>query len=162
MRIVCPTGEMRIRSDSWGNGMFGMPRGTTPDGSTKYHDGLDLIVEPGQEIVSMIDGTVEKIDIPYSSTQWYKGIQVANSKLRVEIWYMLPLTELVGTYVDAGQKLGFAQDISKKYGKHKESGEYMTPHVHLRVTMRAFTQISSNKYISFDAYIDPYILLPGV
>lgn len=161
MKIVCPSGELKVRNDGWGNGMFGMPRGTMADGSLKYHDGLDLVVEPGQEIVSMISGTVEKIDIPYSMDPHYRGIQIANAKLRVEIWYMLPKVELVETYVEAGQLIGYAQDISKKYGVHRESGAFMTPHIHVRCTMRAFTQISSNKYISFDTYVDPFILLPG-
>lgn len=155
MRIFCPTPMFKIRSDSWGNGNFGAPRGTRPDGSKKYHDGIDLEVTPGDQIVSMIDGEVEKVDYPYRSDFRWRGIQIANKLLRVEIWYMEPMGELIGETVEAGQLVGVAQNISLKYD------EQMKPHVHLRTTMRSFTALSSGQYITSEIICDPTLFLGG-
>lgn len=160
MKVESPVGDMPfiIRADGWGNGRFGMGRGTKEDGSKKFHDGLDVLVEPGQPIVSIIDGRVEKVDIPYSSDYSWKGIQIANERLRVEIWYMLPRIDLVGNSVYAGQLIGHAQDISQKYPENDKYGA-MIPHIHVRTTVLPFTALSSGRYISFEVTVDPLLFL---
>lgn len=161
MNFVCPAGDLQIRSDAWGAGIFGAYRGELPSGELKYHDGLDLIVTPGQNIYSMIDGTFEKVEYPYRALPQWTGIQIANPKLRVEIWYMEPRIFNPGAFIHAGDTVGTAQDISQKYGKDPELG-WMTPHIHVRVTLRAMTLIANNRYIPYDVFIDPLILLIGV
>ena len=158
MRVHCPTEKFEVRKDGWGDGKFGAPRGTLPGGALKYHDGLDLIVTPGEPIYAMIDGMVEKVDYPYSKDLSYTGIQMANNLCRVEIWYMAPFANNVGHFVQAGTCLGYAQDISKKYGEDEKKG-VMTPHVHVRVTLLPLTSISSNKYISYPQYVDPRLFI---
>lgn len=163
MKTTSPVGDMPfiIRADGWGNGRFGMGRGTREDGSKKFHDGLDVLVEPGQPIVSVIDGKVEKVDIPYSSDHSWKGIQIANSLLRVEIWYMEP-KDIVGHNVYAGQVVGYAQDISQKYNHNDmKVAKYglMIPHVHVRTTVLPFTALSSGRYVSFEITVDPLLFL---
>jgi hypothetical protein len=155
MQIASPTGAMPlVRNDGWGEGMFGSKRGS------KQHDGIDLIVTPGQPIFSMIDGTVEKYEQCYRSDTRWTGIQVANTLLRVELWYMEPTkTEVkVGQFVLSGQYLGKAQDISVKYPPTDVEGT-MTPHIHVRVTLRSFTTISEGRWVSYEQYIDPLLLL---
>jgi hypothetical protein len=143
-----------MREDDWGKGHFGARRGS------KYHDGLDLIVTPGQPIFSMIDGLVEKYEQCYSKDPRWRGIQIANAMLRVELWYMeAQNTVAVDEYVNAGQMIGVAQDISEKYPPTNKIPHEMTPHIHVRVTLRSYSAISSGRYVSFDQYIDPSLLL---
>ena len=155
MRIKSPVPGPVVRSDEWGEGAFGAGRGT------KKHDGLDLIVIPGQPIFSMIDGTVEKYEQCYLYDTRWTGIQIANAQLRVELWYMEPTrTEIkVDQFVQAGEYLGKAQDISEKYPPTEKIPHKMTPHIHVRVTLRAFTTIANGRYVSFEQYIDPALLL---
>jgi murein DD-endopeptidase MepM/ murein hydrolase activator NlpD len=154
-RIESPVGPLpTVRNDEWGNGNFGSARGS------KKHDGTDLVVTPGQPIFSMIDGTVEKYEQCYLYDTRWKGVQIANAQLRVELWYMDPSnTVAVGQFVQAGQHIGVAQDISIKYPPTEKIPHDMTPHLHVRVTLRAFTTIADGRYVSFEQYIDPLLLL---
>jgi len=153
MERYSPSGPKPVvRKDLWGDGAFGASRGG------KFHDGVDLIVTPPQPVFSMIGGMAEKVEYPYRSDLSYTGIQIANSKLRVEIWYMAPYANLIGKFVQPGQAVGYAQDISKKYGEDEKKG-IMTPHIHVRVTMLAFTTLSGGRYVSYEQHIDPALLL---
>jgi len=154
-RVESPVGPLPTqRADEWGSGHFGARRGS------KKHDGLDLIVTPGQPIFSMIDGTVEKYEQCYLHDTRWKGVQIANAQLRVELWYMDPTnTVAVDEFVQAGQMVGVAQDISIKYPPTEKIPHDMTPHLHVRVTLRAFTTIANGRYVSFEQYIDPSLLL---
>jgi hypothetical protein len=149
-------GLLIVRSDSWGDGNFGSPRGQTSDGATKPHDGLDLTVEPGEPIFSMIDGVVEKIDHPYASDLNWTGIQIGNGEIRTEIWYMVPTVQQ--GFVERGEQIGVAQDISQKYGFHEERG-FMTPHIHVRVTLMAFTVLANGRYVSYEQHVDPLLFI---
>jgi len=148
-----PVPGPKVRDDDWGNGRFGARRGD------KFHDGLDLIVVPTQPIYSMITGRVEKEEVCYGSDPKWTGIQVANQYIRTELWYMTPLPGLVGKMIMAGHLIGHAQDISLKYPPTEKIPTAMTPHLHLRVSLRAFTTIASGRYVSFEQYIDPALLL---
>ena len=53
MRTGNPTNPLVVRTDGWGSGKFGAPRGTHPGGAKKFHDGLDVQVEPGELIHSI-------------------------------------------------------------------------------------------------------------
>jgi hypothetical protein len=46
--------------------------------------------------------------------------------MAVQLFYFEPNEKLIGKAVEKGQKIGIAQDISKKYPD-------MTPHVHLSI-----------------------------
>jgi hypothetical protein len=152
MRFLSPTPDYKVRSDGWGDGVFGAPRGG------KFHDGLDLVVVPGWPITSPIDGVVEKYEQPYARDPMWKGIQIANKQIRVEIWYMLPKLDLVGSKVSAGDLVGQAQDISMKYG-WDEKKKAMLPHIHLRVTALPFTMLVERQWNASKAYLDPKLFL---
>lgn len=156
MRTYRPTVGFSIRNDEAGLGHFGAPRGTKPDGSKKYHDGVDLVVYPGQEVYSLITGVGEKVDYPYRTDLRWKGFQMNNHLVRVEYWYLEPDVELIGQMVKAGDRIGVAQDITEKY-----PGQGMTPHIHLRVTLKAFTCIQDGLYISEEIICDPQLFLGG-
>ncbi len=153
MKIESPVPWPKLRCDGWGQGHFGAPRGN------KQHDGLDLIVTPTQPIFSMIDGMVEKYEQCYSHDPRWRGIQIANSQLRVELWYMEPLHVKVGEFVKVGDLVGAAQDISTKYPPTEKAPYNMKPHIHVRVTLRAFTTIANGRFVSYEQYIDPALIL---
>jgi murein DD-endopeptidase MepM/ murein hydrolase activator NlpD len=115
--IKNPTGG-KLRSDAGGHGAYGASRGT------RTHKGKDYEAEPGQYVFSPIDGTVERYARPYKDDENYSGIVIQGKNARVKMFYLNPL-ESLGAEVKAGQIIGFAQDISAKYG-----GD-MTPHIHL-------------------------------
>jgi hypothetical protein len=108
----------------------------------------------------MISGTVEKYEQCYTGDTKWRGVQISNTQLRVELWYMDPRnTVAVDEFVNAGQMVGVAQDISLKYPSTEIHPYEMTPHIHVRVTLRAFTTIANGRYVSFEQYIDPTLLL---
>jgi hypothetical protein len=153
VRIESPVPGPVVRDDKWGKGHFGSPRGS------KAHDGLDLVVVPGQPVFSMIEGVVEKYEQCYRSDPRWTGIQIANTQLRVELWYMEPLHIKVNQFVRAGELLGAAQNISTKYPPTPKIPYPMTPHIHVRVTLRAFTTINNRRWVAYEQYMDPALLL---
>jgi len=165
MRFGCPTPEFEVRSDKHGSGNFGAGRGMHADRSQKFHDGLDLIVVPGDTIRSPIDGMVEKVDYPYRTDLKWTGIQIANGRVRVEIWYMEPNVLLIDTYVHVGDKIGIAQDISKKYNTEKRIKKYggkMLPHVHMRVKNLPLAYLINGKWAQYEITLDPRLFLGGI
>jgi len=106
--------------DPMGCGTFGASRGG------RTHNGVDVTVTPGQNIVSPISGTVTRFPFPYGDDLSYKGIEIKNSEYSVKIFYM-SATVSANTKVTAGQVIGKAQNIAAKYGNG------MTNHVHFEV-----------------------------
>jgi hypothetical protein len=155
MRFESPTHWYEVRVDKWGHGGFGASRGS------KAHDGLDLVVVPGGQIFSPIDGVVEKIDYPYRSDLSYTGIQIANGNVRVEIWYMEPDLTLIGKYVHMGDHIGIAQDISLKYPPREDKGA-MIPHIHLRVTNLPMAYLINGKWAQYEITLNPEIFIGGI
>jgi hypothetical protein len=156
MRFSCPTKVFEVRVDEWGNGNFGASRGKHSDGSQKFHDGLDLVVVPGDAIFSPIDGTVEKVEYPYRSDLKWTGIQIVNGRVRVELWYMSPNKLLVDSYVNVGDTLGIAQNISLKYS------ETMKPHIHMRVTNLPLAYLINGRWSQYEITLDPQLFLGGI
>jgi hypothetical protein len=159
MQVESPLAyPLMIRTDKWGDGRFGASRAS----GTKFHDGLDLVTIPTEKVFSMHSGTVEKYEQCYTTDPRWRGIQIFNSKIRTEIWYMDPLPGLVGKFVEVGQHIGSSQDISVKYNdpeKIKEVGGLMTPHIHVRLSLLAFTTIANGRYVSYEQYVDPNLFL---
>ena len=126
MRFVTPTihhGKVRIRRDSGGHGDFMAKRGK------RLHRGIDLIGQPGTEIVSPIDGKFDRVYRPYAKDLQWRGAFIKGPHLWVGIFYMTPYDNMLGAYVKAGQPLGIMQDITQKYG-----GD-MKPHIHLETIL---------------------------
>jgi hypothetical protein len=154
MIIGTPIADIvEIRNDLWGDGAFGSRRGS------KFHDGIDILVQPGDPIFSMIDGVIEKVDYPYASDLSWTGIQIGNDKVRTEIWYMTPNIPSGNLFVREGDLIGTAQDISHKYPPTEKIPGPMTPHIHVRVTLKAFTVIANGRYVSYEIYVDPNLFI---
>lgn len=112
----------RLRTeDAWGSGAFGAPRGE------RTHRGLDIVANPGEAILSPIDGEIVREAQPYEEDERYSGVLIrgtgAWTGCEVKIFYVEG--PHAGT-VRAGDPIGRAQDLAPKY-------EGITNHVHMEV-----------------------------
>lgn len=110
----------KLRDDKQGDGRFGSSRGS------RKHNGLDLVVTPGETIFSPIAGKVIRHTMPYDNDSRYSGLHIQDENYLIKIFYMLPSVK-PGQYVTRGQAIGTAQKISTKYGGG------MIDHVHVEV-----------------------------
>jgi murein DD-endopeptidase MepM/ murein hydrolase activator NlpD len=105
--------------DPDGCGYFGASRGS------RLHQGLDIIITEGQEIMSPINGEVVRFAFPYEDRS-YAGLAIQNEDYFIKIFYMAPTVQ-PGTSIRKGQVIGLAQNVQRKFGPE------MTPHVHIEV-----------------------------
>lgn len=132
--ITSPT-KLGVRSDPLGLGFYGAPRKR----GRRYtkHNGTDYLCEPGQDIYFPIHrGKVIRHAQPYDDGH-YKGCLIEGSHISIMLFYVDIWDDLIGKYLKRNDRLGLAQDISRKYGKQ------MRPHIHLTVVS-----------------IDPELLIP--
>jgi len=104
-----------------GDGHYLAPRGN------RLHRGVDYCVQPYEAVYSPLNGKIIRIAYPYTGDTYYKGILFQTPNITLKIFYFSPIESLLGKEVKAGQIIGYAQDISKKYGKE------MLPHIHVEV-----------------------------
>jgi len=117
------------RGDRWGNGHYGAGRGG------RSHQGVDFVAQPGQEILSPIDGNVVRPAAPYRDDPRFTGIVIDGvgpwAGIQVKLFYVQG--EGSGP-IRAGERLGLAQDVRLRYPK-------ITNHIHLEI--RAFGRLLS-------------------
>ncbi len=120
-----PTASGNIRGcDPLGCGNFGAKR------SGHTHQGEDYIAKPGDPIYSPISGTVTRFARPYADDDSYSGIEIKNATHSIKIFYMMPMVSIAKTVL-AGDKIGYAQNISAKHGAA------MVNHIHVEVRDRS-------------------------
>mgnify|MGYP003418325317 FL=1 len=107
--------------DAGGCGYFGAPR------KDHIHKGIDIVCTPGTTVISPVDGVITRSFLPYANDNNYNGVEIATVDNKIKIMYMLPYFEKIGTTVKAGDPIGVAQDISKKYTSA------VTPHLHVEL-----------------------------
>ena len=121
-----------IRNDAAGSGAFGSSR----DGGSRKHDGVDLKVQEGQAVHAPFPAKVVRYAYPYADNQDYKGLVLRGIEgteyegLEMKIFYVDPFAGIVGAVVPAGAPVAFAQAISQKYGNSA-----MTDHIHVELRM---------------------------
>jgi len=142
LQIVDPTKSGLREYDAWGSGYFKTSRGN------RKHRGVDFKCEPGQIVVSPVDGVIIRAADPYGDGQ-YSGVFIDGLNFEIKMFYLKPYPRLIGEKVTAGQPIGIAQNIAKRYD-HR-----MTPHIHLEIFL------TPRDYFSVGAkvYIDPKVLL---
>jgi len=119
--VYNPT-QGKIRRDGAGQGHYGAARGD------RKHKGVDLECIPGQPVCSPIEGKIVRVAYPYEDTKKYSGVVVENGKIRVKLFYLHPIMKKIGKQVHAGDHIGTAQDITKRYPDAE-----MIPHIHLEI-----------------------------
>lgn len=109
--------------DDFGSGLFNAPRGK------EKHNGVDYICEPGQVIISPVDGTIIRKAFPYTDKE-FSGVLLENDSIILKMFYFIPDKKIIGSKVKQGERIGIAQDISKLYNDKKKK---MIPHIHLQI-----------------------------
>ena len=79
--------------------------------------------------VSPVDGIVIRQAFPYSDKN-YSGVLLGNDSLSLKMFYFIPDKKVLGKRVKQGDRLGIAQDISKRYSSKDRK---MIPHIHLQI-----------------------------
>lgn len=123
-RIISPTGR-GIRSDKHGSGYYHAPRGSS------LHQGLDFVCVPGQSIVCPINSArVVRRAYPYADKS-YGGVLLRNSRMELFVFYFEPDPAIFEKVLFQGDRIGEAQDVSKRY---VDPGEpEMVPHIHIQI-----------------------------
>jgi murein DD-endopeptidase MepM/ murein hydrolase activator NlpD len=116
------TGLLRLRGeDDWGSGAYGAGRGD------RLHRGLDIVAQPGDPILSPMDGELVREAAPYEDDTRYSGVLLrghgAWEGVEIKLFYLDGPHE---GRVRAGDPIGIAQDLGQKYPG-------ITNHVHVEV-----------------------------
>lgn len=123
-------GKQIIRGcDPKGCGNFGADR------SGHQHQGIDIVVNPGDDVLSPINGSVTRFPFPYPDNLTYTGIEIKNAQFSVKMFYLTPFVT-IGKKVIIGEKIGTAQNLKTKFGPQ------MTNHVHIEVRDKNNTLIN--------------------
>ena len=122
--LISPTGKGIRKQDDFGSGTYLAKRGND------FHYAIDFICVPNQDILSPITGKIIRVAYPYANDKNYSGLVIENLDLRIKLFYLKPLIETLKKNIKQGEKIGIAQDISKKYNKGKQK---MIPHIHLEI-----------------------------
>lgn len=111
-----------LRDDPAGSGHYNAPRGS------RRHKGMDWAIEPGATVLSPVEGTVGRIGHAYSDDLAWRIVDILDpGEYRHRIFYVTPLVEQ-GDYVEHGQPIGEAQDITRRY-----PDQGMMSHVHYEI-----------------------------
>ena len=114
--MISPTWKGIRGTDKHGSGEYSAPR------THGYHRGVDFVCEPGQDVVMPISAEIIRIAKPYANEKWL-GVYCKNSICAFKMFYLIPKDGVIGEWVDEGEIIGIAQDISEKYPG-------ITPHIH--------------------------------
>jgi len=112
-----------IRVDAMGDGHYGSSR----DGGTRIHKGVDFIAKAGQDVFAPFNMVVERVARPYAKHPEYEGIAWRTKTMTGKMFYFKPLTSIIGKEVKQGDKIGVAQDLQLLYGSK------MTNHIHFQI-----------------------------
>ncbi len=107
---------LKIRGvDAHGCGAFLANRSTGKDTKRK-HNGLDIIGNEGEIVLSPISGYVSRIVPPYHNDTRYNGLEIQGTGVwrdyQVKMFYV---SVFFNKHFDVGEPLGFLQNLDKKY-----------------------------------------------
>lgn len=90
------------------------------------HNGLDILVTPGENVFAPIDGKV-RIFNAYNGTNEIKGVEITKDAIKIKIFYVKSNLK-TGQYIKSDDVIGFAQDIAAYY-----NSKSMQPHLHVEI-----------------------------
>ncbi len=134
-----PTGKAPRQHDAYGYGSFGASR----DGGSRPHEGVDYMVDAGQDVVAPVSGFVTKIGFAYPDDSRLKFIEITNPAIGyvARVFYVDPSVE-VGDTLRLGQVIGAAHGLEAKY----PGG--MTDHVHLELIAPRQARIDATRVLA--------------
>lgn len=139
--MIPPVNPAVLRSDPAGGGCYLCSR----SGGRK-HKGIDLKVNQYQDVVSPIDGIMNRHLRVYANDQKFIGCQIIGTGrhqgLKIKLFYMIP-ADYIGQAVRQGEYIGYMQAISEKY-----PGQNMLDHIHIEVYANNVL-VDPGKYIQF-------------
>lgn len=128
-----------IRVDAAGDGHFGAKRGS------REHEGVDLLVEKGDNILAPEDGLLKRAAYPYVGDMTYSGfVFIGDSGKEYKAFYLKPVWDLIGKRVKDGDVIGTAQAISERYPQSS-----MKDHVHIEIRENN-TLLNPEEILTFD------------
>lgn len=118
-----PTNGFVRGEDAYGFGHFGASR----DHGRRAHKGVDYIAAPGDAVLAPVSGTITRIGDAYRSRSGYHFVEVRDEAhgMLVRVYYVAPSVN-VGDAITAGDEIGTAQDLSRRY-------RGITNHVHVEL-----------------------------
>lgn len=135
----------RRRSDGWGSGWYGAPRGE------REHSGIDFLAEAGGIIYSPVSGMVTKHGICYSRSD-YNYIQITDNKgNHVRLFYVEPMV-VIGTFIEKGAPTGILENLQVRYHKDDTHGRPIPNHCHVEIKLPVPRAGESRSYIDPDEY----------
>jgi murein DD-endopeptidase MepM/ murein hydrolase activator NlpD len=109
--------------DNYGSGQYGASR----DGGKRSHNGIDIEVKANEQIKSPIDGIIKRQSFPYANDRSYEGIKIEGiGKWKGTVIKLFYMKGIISGTVKAGDVVGFAQDLTKKYPG-------ITNHIHMEI-----------------------------
>jgi murein DD-endopeptidase MepM/ murein hydrolase activator NlpD len=137
--FVNPTGKAPRQHDAYGYGAFGASR----DGGSRPHEGVDYMVDAGQDVVAPVSGFVTKIGFAYADDARLKFVEITNPAIGyvARVFYVDPTVE-VGDTLRLGQVIGRAHGLEAKY----PGG--MTDHVHLELIAPGQNRIDATRVLA--------------
>lgn len=121
----CRPAENIRELDAAGGGRYLSSRGT------RHHEAYDYLVNPGDLIVSPVDGKIDRIGFPYPGNRQLMFVQIIGRNGVVARVMYVASSLPKGTNVSAGQFLGIAQDVRTQY----PSANGMRAHIHVDVSI---------------------------
>lgn len=126
--FASPVRNFDIRDcDPAGCGHYGASRKRNGVSTPGAHNGIDVVVQPGEEVYAPISGTVRTLYV-YSGSTAMKGVEIAHGNIKVKLFYVAPEDLDTRDVILRGEFIGYAQDIA---GYHNAPS--MTPHIHVEV-----------------------------
>jgi murein DD-endopeptidase MepM/ murein hydrolase activator NlpD len=113
---------MELREDAAGSGRFGARRGH------RTHQGIDLLADPGEPLFAPASGIFVRAAQPYRGDRRFSGIVLNVEGYELKIFYAKPRSFRRGAEIEAGELIGYAQDIAAKYAPGP-----MRNHIHIEV-----------------------------
>lgn len=137
--FVNPTGKAPRQHDAYGYGAFGASR----DGGSRPHEGVDYMVDAGQDVVAPVSGFVTKIGFAYADDAHLKFVEITNPAIGyvARVFYVDPTVE-VGDTLRLGEVIGRAHGLEAKY----PGG--MTDHVHLELIAPSQNRIDATRVLA--------------
>ena len=132
--------------DDFGSGRFGASRGN------RLHKGIDYLATFGERVGSPCNGVVRRIGRCYGDTPEYKLVEIDTAGAIVRVLYVNPQVR-PRDVVKIGDTIGYAQDISKRYGRGMDN------HVHLEVRLTNGVLVGKGRAPSEYIWIDPKLFI---